>query len=702
MSFPTDPNAIPREAVSNVGRHNPSPSEADKNLAGYSAVAIDDDATPRIEYPGRKLDIPTILTDLAAVALPLAMVVYVVALWRLDGAHVVEDSHGSWLNAITVLATAFPILFASIVGRLMSEAARWKLERGATVGVLEQLMGSRTVGATALTMIEFRSLNILSVLLLLVWAMSPLGAQSLLRVVGLRVDKEVEPSTAVYFDSSAESKLVEWADTETRGFSGPEEDSNYRFLASLYLSSVMASEAIKLDTMDLWGNVKIPILSELKGGWVDTPQEASLIQYSFLAGVPINNAHTDANTTLSVESEYVHLDCSNLTMNTFIDPRHPINSEVAFVGIESGMLEDAFSSEPPSPYTIVGAKKYQLPNGTWHGFNNSKVAPSWGLSLDRFVDPLWTGDNDTVPVKIDGYRYRLRFKVLRPALFADEDGIEAGSTNLRFDALCKTNEFTAKATLRTYCRVTQRYVESRVLCSRGASTRQNCRVVAHRPSQMKHATRDISDLSFPTVFRLISRELPRTIGGSASYQKEASLYYLQDPTLRGLKGSEENFLGNVTAGDISVRLAQLLNTYLQLSKLYVNVAGGSAEGAAFEPNITTAAKSARDVVLYDISGPWAALCLAASAVLLGAGLLSVVFKHKAKGPEVLGHASTVLRDSRYVDLDPGSKWMDGMKLSRSMKGQRIRFGLVRTKDNGEQMIGVGSQHETDRIDSCGS
>lgn len=44
------------------------------------------------------------------------------------------------------MATVLPIVFASVVGRLMYETARWRLERGASVGSLEQLMGSRTVG----------------------------------------------------------------------------------------------------------------------------------------------------------------------------------------------------------------------------------------------------------------------------------------------------------------------------------------------------------------------------------------------------------------------------------------------------------------------------------------------------------------------------------------------------------------------------
>lgn len=34
---------------------------------------------------------------------------------------------------------SFPVLFAAIMGRLMYQMSRWMLERGATMGTLEQL-----------------------------------------------------------------------------------------------------------------------------------------------------------------------------------------------------------------------------------------------------------------------------------------------------------------------------------------------------------------------------------------------------------------------------------------------------------------------------------------------------------------------------------------------------------------------------------
>lgn len=110
MSSQDDPDVNPQDSTpSGIGRKFPLLSEVkEKKPAGYNAVAVDDDATPRtkLEYPRRKSDISTLLTDLAAVTLPLAMIAFVIAVMRLNGTQVAENSHGSWMNAITVVSTS--------------------------------------------------------------------------------------------------------------------------------------------------------------------------------------------------------------------------------------------------------------------------------------------------------------------------------------------------------------------------------------------------------------------------------------------------------------------------------------------------------------------------------------------------------------------------------------------------------------------
>ncbi|KAK7946223.1 uncharacterized protein PG986_010544 [Apiospora aurea] len=115
----------------------PASNAGNNDSRVYRPVATDDSATTYVQPPKRKIYWTKLLTDCASVLLPVGFVVFVALVWSLKGSRVIGDSHDEWQNGITVMATVLPIAFASVVGRLMPEATRWRLERGATVGSLE-------------------------------------------------------------------------------------------------------------------------------------------------------------------------------------------------------------------------------------------------------------------------------------------------------------------------------------------------------------------------------------------------------------------------------------------------------------------------------------------------------------------------------------------------------------------------------------
>ena len=52
----------------------------------------------------------------------------------------------------------------------MAKFAAWRLERGVSLGVLEQLMGSKTVFGTLSTQVILRTFNVAGVVLVLLWS----------------------------------------------------------------------------------------------------------------------------------------------------------------------------------------------------------------------------------------------------------------------------------------------------------------------------------------------------------------------------------------------------------------------------------------------------------------------------------------------------------------------------------------------------
>ncbi|KAK1467048.1 hypothetical protein CMEL01_11041 [Colletotrichum melonis] len=628
----------------------------------YNRIAEDDTdgAVPVVDLPNNRLGFFTIVTDCAAVVLPLGLIVFIVIVWRLDGSESTESSRGAWRNAITILATAFPILFASVAGGLTYEAARWKLEIGTTLGSLEQFLGSRTVGATLLNLIQF--------------------------------DHSILNTTITYFDTNAESQAIQWATWV--GFSYSTSMASFRPMSTLYNTLISMPEGLKADAMDVWGNVKIPFLKRLDtNDWLDLDQDLGVNEYSSLAGIPLNSIEV-GHTVFSLESSYISLDCSD------------VESLKMDLGADDLLKEEVFHDDLSAASLAVDTRytrNAKLPNGTWHGYdytrNVSGLDSTWILALDRFVDRIWSMKPADYPTKpVVGPLHGRVEEMHRPLLFKDEQHVNAGPTTLLFQSIFPPQENHPGCSAKSLCRVSQEYAESRVNCSRTARTdRNNCTVIAQRKSQKKNAPGDISQLSFPAVFDFVSRELPLSIGGSTAYKSEFSLYHLADPGLRQLRSDDYCIIESVTAKDMGVRLSQLLNTYLLISQLSFEIAEWDADKPTFRAKISVDAETSTPVINFEISSLWVTLFLVASIVLLAAGISSVVLKHCTYGPEILGYASTVLRDSRFFDVPRDYRRLDGIDLSRKMKCERLRFGLVQDLKEGQPRTGVGYQESTGRL-----
>lgn len=75
------------------------------------------------------------------------------------------------------------------------------------VGKLEQLLGSRTFGGTVISQYQLRTINALSISLLLLWVFSPLGTQSILRVLSPTLEPVSVNSTVLYQDTELRQGL---------------------------------------------------------------------------------------------------------------------------------------------------------------------------------------------------------------------------------------------------------------------------------------------------------------------------------------------------------------------------------------------------------------------------------------------------------------------------------------------------------------
>jgi hypothetical protein len=118
----------------------------------------------------------------------------------------------------------------------------------------------------------------------------------------------------------------------------------------------------------------------------------------------------------------------------------------------------------------------------------------------------------------------------------------------------------------------------------------------------------------------------------------------------------------------------------------------------FNFNITVPAERTDLIEVYIVNWSWTILFLSSSVVLLVSGVVSIVFAHLAIGPEVLGYASSVVQNSKYVELPAQAGKKEAFEVVKMMGQKRLRYGYVDSvAEDGQPLVGVGLESETGDI-----
>jgi hypothetical protein len=249
------------------------------------------------------------------------------------------------------------LAFDLVVGDTLKKIAAWKLERGATVGFLEQLTGSLSVSATVVTHLFFRPNKILAVLLLGLWSLFLLGSQSylttlgtskVLRTFGTRVsltyfNTDVEP--VLSYTSNA---IVAWN--------------------AMFGSTLISPAAIRNSTVDSWGNVKVPDLSRPN-------------TYSSALGIPVNGVPKEGNITFQIETSLMAVNCDmNITHLAVVD------HDFAKVWVFPVFADDSNSNITPvngSFFSLSGSDGH--PQSPFY-LNSSSTLCTFDLAINQFYE----------------------------------------------------------------------------------------------------------------------------------------------------------------------------------------------------------------------------------------------------------------------------------------------------------------------------
>ncbi|KAG6993750.1 hypothetical protein G7Y79_00051g086700 [Physcia stellaris] len=144
--------------------------------------------------------------------LPVIFLFLGFAVLGLDGKH-----RSTFGDAIIELgkygATAFPIMFAAIVARLFRAVALLRSEKGAKLGLLEQLAGSQSLGAAVERFVLLRRFDTLGAIVVLLWFLSPLGSQMSLRLLEFTSVNNISQTSIQYFNTTTPAGSMNYVTT---------------------------------------------------------------------------------------------------------------------------------------------------------------------------------------------------------------------------------------------------------------------------------------------------------------------------------------------------------------------------------------------------------------------------------------------------------------------------------------------------------
>ncbi|GIZ44933.1 hypothetical protein CKM354_000811700 [Cercospora kikuchii] len=556
-----------------------------------------------------------------------------------DGIEIEEGSQTEWLlQAAGYGPSVFPILFAAVFGQLMTAIASWKLEKSITIGLLEQILASRSLGSAFFSLLSLRIFSLWTPVILLIWGLSPLGGQSALRVVSSEIDNAESMSDVYYLNVHNGTSLLD-------SF----RDRHKRAINTVFAAALASTNSSKRGPQDVFGNIHIPMLEAQAheagaDGWLDMTLNAASTNVALL-GLPHIGAAAQANSSFMLETSYFMLDCDV----------HVVDGEF--------------------PLRLNESKVYQAQH-----LPGSRYAPSQALYnnpdsiygsvlRDLTAEHEW---NDTLPRRI-GFQSRSY-----PAL----------STDTR--AWC--NITTTYIEARTVCDAGPRgcmVVAIREL------PKQPCPPTATALDEInKFKCRDgiygiKGKYTAATFFAQFMNAMPSRYGEYTPVEQ-----YFLTPELPFVVGNNSIPIGSIGNTLFAQRFSQLLNTYWLSTLAPYAIAGNftypledtkqSSEPIAdatpaYGVRATEATVREQRTVLR-CHKLWLAVLVVVSVLLIGAGLTTAVLSILRTGPLVLDDFASSLRNNPYALLQQKSSMEDGTDVARRSRHVKVQLGDVQPEE----------------------
>ncbi|CAH0025480.1 unnamed protein product [Clonostachys rhizophaga] len=555
------------------------------------------------------------------------------------------SSHGETLMSINrLIPTIYPILFAAVASRFYKNLGRFHLEQpdGISLAALEQIMGSQSFAGAIERLLFVRTQVPIGILILVIWAMSPLGGQGGARMINHSYNEYLSYGGVSYVHPSY----------QVSGYSSQEyEITMHLGVNSLYSSSLLSSPDQKLAPRDLWEMPKIPQRDKSKprGEMHEIDKQALArgdSEYYSLIGTKIQGLdfakQSNAVLNFTVETSYIELDClcqyPDFNLSVWMD--HPQGDPM---------------------YATFGKLR--------NSGNDTSVDIQFSGGLNwRWQRASWEDTNIYVP---------------HLAWLSSRNEDEPAPLSRAKDSQIMFN-----------CSIDTVTLETEILCDLN-STNPTC-------SAERQRLVDIADLKLDLLMRtmksvgamwnLISWWKTADGGFNNRASSPTEVYiaggsspYGTDEMLRWLTWDERQVSRRMTTAFNTFHMATL--NPMNHTEMAFRKDPGPQKYLPLSPSTPTfynetVGTVTTTVEVYRTDKAWTALHLGTSFVLLILAGLGLALRLLIKGPDVIGYASSMTRDNTYIPLlqDSGSV-LHGPTRARLLKDLRVQLADVRPESN---------------------
>ncbi|KAJ5807339.1 hypothetical protein N7447_010795 [Penicillium robsamsonii] len=626
--------AVPAEE----NHSNPRPSSEVRYFTTIELPEVDEQKSDPKPLKLSQLDrISRLIWDLILATTASLFTVFGIWVYCIDGKHAGPDTIGSKLFEVSQYApTIFPVLFAAIAGSSIKSIASWRIQTtgGATIGLIEQCLGSQTIIGAILTQIRLRAVDSVAILTVLLWCLSPLGGQASLRVISIVPSY---PSNQVQLTTL--NTFTQYQYGYGQGISMAKTSIANPLIASISAASLLANR-----NQDLWGNIRFPAIEHFENvstGWMDVPQNDNLT-YASLVGVPVIGLPNSGNTSFTLPGSYLSISCP------VFDTLHQVN----FTNFTGPDAPSPGNSDDCSWTRSLGGHQFQI-----------AISEPCSKSLDAS---------------------RTRTRNARKLVWESWDRGNGGGYGASQSPIT-----------RAICDLTTTYVDSNMTCESldGSQSTNTCSLSSARRSvdvSHFHKNWTIFDFKFPGdsalpigynqgILYMLTSIFPQA---EQSGGLEPIIGYFIDPFHAIGKPSGDDIMSpeTTTAKAFGMRLSQLLN-----SVLYLGISPSAFTGSVNMTEIENGPIShspiqlkAKNTHLLDIvrcNRPWLTVLIISSVVIFCFALVGAYLHIITIAPDLLGSISVTLLQNKIEGIVGSSTWSSD-EWSKNLRDTKLWLGDV--------------------------